>query len=114
MSSLDIRSRLVNYKPQNPCSHCGSKWPSIFMCNEYQILYYNNYEPLPKFYKKANSNKADNISHEHALVNLNSDTANSDNNVINGFYWKKKTFAANVNKMSRKRIQKVWIRKYSN
>ena len=25
VSSSDIRSRLVNYKPQNPCSHCGSK-----------------------------------------------------------------------------------------
>ena len=76
MSRSDIRNRLVNYKPQNPCSHCGSKWHSIFMCNEYHNLYYNNYEPLPKFYRKANSDKADNVSHEHASVNLNSDKAN--------------------------------------
>ena len=71
MSISDIRSRLVNYKPQNPCSHCGSKWHSIFMCNEYHNLYYINYEPLPKFYRKANSDQANNVSHEHASLNLN-------------------------------------------
>ena len=81
------------------------------MCNEYHSLYYNNYDPLPKFYNKTNSNKADNVSHNHASINLNSDAANSDSNVTNGFYWKKKTSAANLNKMSRKRIQQVWIRK---
>ena len=42
MSRSDIRSKLVNYKPQNPCSHCGSKGHSIFMGNEYLNLYYNN------------------------------------------------------------------------
>ena len=63
------------------------------------------------FIDKANSNKADNVSDKHASVNLNSDTSNSDSNVTNGFYWKKKTSPANVNKMSRKRIQQVWIRK---
>ena len=57
MSSSDIRSRLVNYKPQNPCSHYGSKWHSIFMCNEYHNLYHDNYKPLPNFYRKANSDR---------------------------------------------------------
>ena len=52
MSSSDIRSRLLNYKPQNPCSHCGRKWNSIFMCNEYHNLYYDNYEPLQSFIEK--------------------------------------------------------------
>ena len=47
-------------------------------------------------------------------VNLNSDKANSDSEITNGIYWKKKTFAVNVNMMSRKRIQQVWIRKQSN
>ena len=93
----------MNNKPQNPYSHCGSKWHSIFMCNEYHNLYYDNYEPLPKFYPKANSDKDNNVSHEHAFVNLNSDTTKSDSNVIIGFYWKKKTSAVNVNKMSRKK-----------
>ena len=53
------------------------------MCNEYHNLYYNKYEILPKFYKKANTNKANNVSNEHASINLNSDTAKSDSNIIN-------------------------------
>ena len=57
VSSSDNRSRLVNNKPQNSCSHCGSKWHSIFMCNEYHSLYHNDYEPLPKFYRKIDTNK---------------------------------------------------------
>ena len=100
MSRSDIRSRLVNYKPQNPCSHCGSKWLSIFMCNEYHNLYYDNYEPLAKFYRKEISDKADNVSHEHASVNLNSDKANFDSDVTNGVYCKRKASTVNVNKMS--------------
>ena len=114
ISSSDIRSRLVNYKPKNHCSHCGSKWHSIFVCNEYHNLYYNNYEPLPKFYMKANSDKVDNVSHEHAYVNLNSDKANFDSDVTNRIYSKKKSSTANVKKMSRKRIQQIWILKQSN
>ena len=114
MYRLDIRSRLVNYKPQNPCSHCGSKWHSIFMCNKYHNLYYNNYEPLPKFYRKTNSDKADNVSHDYASVKFNSDKANFDSDVTNGIYCKKKSSAANVNKMSRKRIQQIWILKQYN
>ena len=114
MSRSDIRSRLVTYKSQNPCSYFGSKWHSIFMCNEYHNFYYNNSEPLPKFYRKANSDKANNVSHKHASVNLNYDKANSDSDVTNGIYWKKKTFAAKVNMISRKRIQQVWIHKQYN
>ena len=114
VSSSDIRSRSVNYKPQNPCSHCGSKWHSIFMCNEYHSLYHNDYEPLPKFYRKIDSNKAGNVSLKSASINSNFETAKSDNQVINGFYWKKKASAVIVNKLSRKRIQQVWIRKQSN
>ena len=111
VSSSDIRSRLVNYKPQNPCSHCGSKWHSIFLCNEYHSLYHENYEPLPKFYQKDHSNKTVNVSLKSASIDLNSDPAESKNQCINGFYWRKKTSAVHVNKLSRKRIQQVWIRK---
>ena len=45
----DIGGRSVRYKPANPCSHCGSKWHSIYVCTAYHSLYHNNYEPLPKF-----------------------------------------------------------------
>ena len=84
------------------------------MCNEYNSLYHNNYEPLPKFYQKIDSNKTGNISLKSTSINLNSETTKSDNQVINGFYWKKKTSDVIVNKLSRKRIQQVWIRKQSN
>ena len=114
VSSSDIRSRLVNYKPQNPCFHCGNKWHSIFMCNEYHSLYHNDYEPFPKFHRKIDSNKTGNVSLKSTSINSNSETTKSDNLVINGFYWKKKTFAVHVNKLSRKRIQQVWIQKQSN
>ena len=114
MSSSDIRSRSVNNKPQNPCFHYGSKWHSIFLCNEYHSLYHNDYEPLPKFYRKVDSNKTVNISLKSTSINLNSEPAKSDNQNINGFFWKKKTSAVHVNKLSRKRIQQVWIQKQSN
>ena len=89
VSSSDIRSRLVNYKPQNPCSHYGSKWHSIFLCNEYHSLYHKNYEPLPKFYQKDHSNKTVNVSLKSASINLNSDPAESKNHCINRLYWRK-------------------------
>ena len=111
MSNSDIRSRSVNYKPQNPYSHCGSKWHSSFMSNEYHSLYHNYYEPLPKFYRKVDSNKTGNVSLKSTSINSNSETTKSDNLVINGFYWKKKTSAVNVNKLSRKRNQQLWIQK---
>ena len=84
------------------------------MCNEYHSLYHNDYEPLPKFYRKIDSNKTGNFSLKSTSINSNSETAKSDNQVINGFYWKKKTSAVHVNKLSRKRIQQVWIQKQSN
>ena len=78
VSSSDIRSRSVNYKPQNPCSHCGSKWHSIFLCNEYHSLDHNDYEPLPKFYRKVDYNKTVNVSLKSTSINLNSEPAKSD------------------------------------
>ena len=114
VSSSDIRSRLINYKPQNPCSHCGSKWHSIFLCNEYHSLYHENYEPLPKFYQKDHSNKTVNVSLKSASIDLKSDPPESKNQCINEFYWRKKTSVVHINKLSRKRIQQVWIRKQSN
>ena len=47
----DKSGRSVRYKPENPCSHCGIKWHSIYVCTAYHSLYHNNYDPLPKFYK---------------------------------------------------------------
>ena len=114
VSSSDIRSRLVNYKPQNPCSHCGSKWHSIFLCNEYHSLFHNNYEPLPKFYQKVDSKKTVNVSMKSTTSNLCNKPAESNNNIINGFYWRKKSSAVHENKLSKKRIQQVWIQKQSN
>ena len=32
----DKSGRSVRYKPENPCSHCGSKWHSIYVCTAYQ------------------------------------------------------------------------------
>ena len=74
-------------------------------------LYHNDYEPLPKFYQKIDSKKTENVSLKSTSINSNSKTAKSDNLVINGFYWKKKTSDVHVNKLSRKRIQQVWIQK---
>ena len=84
------------------------------MCNEYHSLYHNDYEPLPKFYRKIDSNKTGNFSLKITSINSNSETTKSDNQVINGFYWKNKTSDVHVNKLLRKRIQQVWIRKHSN
>ena len=81
------------------------------MCNEYHSLYHNDYEHLPKFYRKIDSKKTGNDSLKSTSINSNSEIAKSDNQVINGIYWKKKTSAVHVNKLSRKRIQQVWIRK---
>ena len=50
----DKSGRSVRFKPDNPCSHCGSKWHSIYVCTAYHSLYQDNYEPLPKFYKGTN------------------------------------------------------------
>ena len=45
----DKCGRSVNFKPDSPCSHCGSKWHTIYVCTAYHSLYQDNYEPLPKF-----------------------------------------------------------------
>ena len=55
------------------------------MCNEYHTLYHNDYEPLPKFYRKIDSKKTGNVSLKSTSINFNSETAKSDNLVINGF-----------------------------
>ena len=65
----------------------------------------------PRVYQKDHSNKTVNVSLKSESINLNSDPAESKNQCINGFYWKKKTSDVHVNKLSRKRIQQVWIRK---
>ena len=55
------------------------KWHSIFLCNEYHSLYHNDYEHLPKFYRKVDSNKIVNVSLKSTTINLNSELAKSDN-----------------------------------
>ena len=110
----EIRNRIMNCKPQYPCSHCGSKWHSIFVCTEYHKPYHNNYEPLPKFYSIANSNKFTSSTVKHISININSDKTNSDSTNTNGVGVKRKSSAAFANKNSRKRIQQVWILKSSN
>ena len=35
----------VLYKPDKPCYHCGSKFHSIYVCQEYHALYNDYYQP---------------------------------------------------------------------
>ena len=77
-------------------------------------MYHENYEPLTKFYQKEFPNKAINGFLKSTSINLNSEPAESENQINNGYYWKKKTSDVHVNKLSRKRIKQVWIRKQSN
>ena len=120
----DVRNRSVNYRPQNPCSHCGSKWHSIYVCSDYHKVYYDNYEVLPKFNKSTFSDSHSNSSHMHANVNKKNvksttDRANTDKvkNVrvtLEEVGSKHKTSAVKVNKNIVKRIQQVWVLKNSN
>lgn len=92
------KSVSVRYKPENPCFHCASLWHLIYTCKSYHDLYHNYYEPLPKFYKKVNSDKCASSSQIN-VVNLNSDKKNS---------------AAKINKINKKGSKQVWILKTSN
>ncbi|KAK1365748.1 hypothetical protein POM88_041309 [Heracleum sosnowskyi] len=68
----DVRNRKVSYKPQNPCSHCGSSWHSVYTCNSYHNLYHDNYVPLPKFNKGANFDNNLTVLSRHVYVKKNS------------------------------------------
>ena len=105
----DIRNRSVFYKPQNPCFHCGSKWHSIYTCEEYHNLYYNYYEPLPKFNKSANSGKFLNVKQKNACNNTDSDKTDPECNV----FVKKSSVVKNV-KLHANRTQQVWVLKNPN
>ena len=120
----DISGRSVRYKPENPCSHCGSKWHSIYVCTAYHSLYHNNYEPLPKFYKGTNYEKKNVASQIYKQVNqtaklnsdgLNPDSVNTDGTNPDGVNLKSKTSAASkINIKNAKRVQQVWILKNPN
>ncbi|KAL8147047.1 hypothetical protein AgCh_004678 [Apium graveolens] len=75
----DNSGRSVFYKPQNPCSHCGSSWHSIYTCKDYHSLYHNNYDPLPKFNKIAILNRIAKLnvhtSYKLKIVKTNPDGA---------------------------------------
>ena len=120
----DKSGRSVRFKPENPCSNCGSKWYSIYVCTAYHSLYHNNYEPLPKFYKGTNYVKKKISSQVYRQVNpsakLNSDGINPDSVKTD---WtnpdevglKSKTSAASkINFKHVKRVQQVWILKNPN
>jgi hypothetical protein len=109
----DIRNRSVNYKPQNPCFHCGSKWHSIYTCEEYHSLYYNFYDPLPKFNKSANFGKTVNVHKVHASVISDIDKATPDGNSVRTANVNKSSAAMNA-KLHAKRTQQVWVLKNSN
>ena len=108
----DIRNRAVFYKPQNPYFHYGSKWHSIYICEEYHSLYYKFYDHLPKFNKSANFGKSMNL--KHACTNSNTDKANPDGSNPDRPTFVKKTSAANNVKMHAKRTQQVWVLKNPN
>ena len=115
----DRSGRSVRYKPKNPCSHCGSKWHSIYVCTAYHSLYHNNYDPLPQFYKGTNYEKKKVTSQIYKQVNqnakLNSDGINPDRTNLDGINLKSKTSAASkINIKNVKRVQKVWILKNPN
>ena len=120
----DKSGRSVRYKPENPCSHCGSKWHSIYVCTAYHSLYHNNYEPLPKFYKGKNYEKKKTTAQVYRKVNqnaklnsdgLNPDSANTDGTNPDKVNLKLKTSAASkINIKNVKRVQQVWILKNPN
>ena len=120
----DISGRSVRYKPENPCSHCGSKWHSIYVCTAYHSLYHNNYDPLPKFYKGTNYEKKKVTSQIYKQVNqtaklnsdgINPDSVNTDGTNPDGVNLKSKTSAASkINIKNVKRVQQVWILKNPN
>ena len=120
----DKSSRSVRFKPENPCSHCGSKWHSIYVCTAYHSLYHNNYEPLPKFYKGTNYVKKKISSQVYRQVNpsaksnsdgINPDSVKTDGTNPDEVDLKSKTSAASkINIKHVKRVQQVWILKNSN
>ena len=120
----DRSGRSVRYKPENPCSHCGSKWHSIYVCTAYHSLYHNNYDPLPKFYKGTNYEKKKVTSQIYRQVNqnaklnsdgINPDSVNTDRTNPDGINLKSKTSAASkINIKNVKRVQQVWILKNPN
>ncbi|KAK1363416.1 hypothetical protein POM88_038977 [Heracleum sosnowskyi] len=110
----DVRSRSVFYKSQKSCFHCGSIWHSIYTCEEYHDLYYNFYDPLPKFDKSTKSGKIENVTGKHAFVNTDTDKANPDG--VNSVRTAKvrKSSAVKINKLHGKGTQHVWVPKCSN
>ena len=121
--SSDKGGRSVNFKPDSPCSHCGSKWHTIYVCTAYHSLYQDNYEPLPKFYKGTNYDKKK-ISQVYKQVNpiaksttdgTNPDSVKTDEIIPDAADLKSKTSAANkINIKHVKRVQQVWILKNPN
>ena len=119
----DKSGRSVNFKPDSPCSHCGSKWHTIYVCTAYHSLYQDNYEPLPKFYKGTNYDKKK-TSQVYKQVNptaksttdgTNPDSVKTDGISPDEVDLKSKTSAANkINIKHVKRVQQVWILKNPN
>ena len=120
----DKSGRSIRFKPENPCSHCGSKWHSIYVCTAYHSLYHNNYEPLPKFYKGTNYEKKKTITQVYRKVNqiakLNYDGINPDSVKTDGTnpdevnLNSKTSSASKINIKNVKRVQQVWILKNPN
>ncbi|KAK1374041.1 hypothetical protein POM88_030234 [Heracleum sosnowskyi] len=110
----DVRSRSVFYKPQKSCFHCGGIWHSVYTCKDYHDLYYNFYDPLPKFDHSTKSGRIDNVIVKHAFVNTETDKANPDG--VNPVRTAKvlKSSAAKINKLHGKGTQQVWVPKCSN
>ena len=107
-SVSDVRSKAVNYKPKQPCSHCGSKWHSVYVCSDYHKLYHNKYDALPKFNKIVNSS-ATNVNVK--LKTTNTDAPNTDKlNTDVG----KKVYVVKADRRIFKRTQQVWVLKNSN
>jgi hypothetical protein len=110
----DVRNRSVFYKPQKSCFHCGSLWHSIYTCKEYHDLYYNFYDPLPKFENSTKSDRIENVIVKHAFVNTDADKANPDGVKPVRTANVRKSSAAKINKLHETGTQHVWVPKCSN
>jgi hypothetical protein len=76
-------------------------------------LYYNFYDPLPKFNKSTNSGISKNVNKVHASVISDIDKATPDGTSVRTANVKKSSAAMNA-KLHAKRTQQVWVLKNSN
>ena len=111
MHKSDIAGKTIKIKQENPCIHCGSYWNSLNTCFDYHDIYENYYNPLPKFYKRAGADKF--FNKKHASCSTNANKLVTDKTYVLKTCGTKKVYVVKIGEHV-KRIQQVWILKYSN